>query len=307
MFSTPIKRLRRRLTRWLGRATNAAFFPPGSVLGAIAGDIIGSVYENNPIKHANFSPLFDDQCRVTDDSVLTIATMEALLHPKTSSSGTRYYDYASHYREFGRRHANAGYGAAFHNWFKNDNAAPYNSWGNGSAMRASPIGWAFNDRNVVLDEAKESAIVTHDHPEGIKGAQATALAVYLARTGSTKEDIRDDIETTFGYDLTSRTIDGIRPTYKFEVSCQRSVPESIMCFLEGDSVESTARLAVSLGGDADTQACIACGIAEAYYGPLDSDLVNRMVRPRLAPDLVQVVDDFGREIARCKRDGQDFL
>lgn len=284
MFSTPTK------------AANIAFFPPGCVLGAIAGDIIGSVYENNPIKHTSFEPLFDDQCRVTDDSVLTIATMEALLHPKTSSSGSTYYDYAYFYRQFGRKHPDAGYGAAFNNWFKKDTGSPYNSWGNGSAMRASPIGWAFNDRNSVLDEAKRSAIVTHDHPEGIKGAQATALAVYLARTGSSKKDIRDDIQTTFGYDLTTRTIDDIRPTYKFEVSCQTSVPESILCFLESDSVESAARLAVSLGGDADTQACIACGIAEAYYGPLDADLVNREVRPRLAPDLVQVVDDFGRKV-----------
>jgi len=157
-------------------------------------------------------------------------------------------------------------------------------------MRVSPIVWAFDDRDTVLEEAKRSAEVTHDHAEGIRGAQATALAVYLARSGANKEDIRSDIEETFGYDLSSRKID-----YKFEVSCQKSVPESLLCFLESDSVESAARLAVILGGDSDTQACIACGIAEAYYGPLDSDL-SAEVRSRLSVDLLHVVDDFGREM-----------
>eukprot|EP00579_Thalassiosira_antarctica_P020155 CAMPEP_0201952852 /NCGR_PEP_ID=MMETSP0904-20121228/1465_1 /ASSEMBLY_ACC=CAM_ASM_000553 /TAXON_ID=420261 /ORGANISM="Thalassiosira antarctica, Strain CCMP982" /LENGTH=283 /DNA_ID=CAMNT_0048496645 /DNA_START=84 /DNA_END=931 /DNA_ORIENTATION=+ len=280
MFSTP---------------TKTATFPPGCVLGAITGDIIGSVYEKNPIKNKTFMPLFDDRCRATDDTVLTVATMEALLHPKTSSSGVKSFDYASAYREFGRRYPKAGYGAAFQGWLRKEDARPYNSWGNGSAMRASPIGWTFDDRQTVLEEAKKSAEVTHNHPEGIKGAQATALAVYLARMGASKEDIKSDIETTFGYDLSSRTVDGIRPTYKFEVSCQKSVPESILCFLESDSVESAARLAVSLGGDSDTQACIACGIAEAYYGSLDSDLATE-VRSRLTRDLLHVVDDFGREV-----------
>eukprot|EP00578_Thalassiosira_sp_NH16_P027779 CAMPEP_0181104204 /NCGR_PEP_ID=MMETSP1071-20121207/15291_1 /TAXON_ID=35127 /ORGANISM="Thalassiosira sp., Strain NH16" /LENGTH=261 /DNA_ID=CAMNT_0023187363 /DNA_START=200 /DNA_END=985 /DNA_ORIENTATION=+ len=257
--------------------------------------MIGSVYERNPIKHADFTPLFHNQCRATDDTVLTVATMEALLHPKTTPAGLKMFDYAAAYREFGRRHPNAGYGDAFSDWIRrNDDSGPYNSWGNGSAMRVSPIAWIFDDRRTVLDEAKRSAEVTHDHPEGIRGAQATALAVYLARTGSTKEAIRRDIESTFGYDL-SRKLDDIRPGYGFEVSCQKSVPESILCFLESDSVESAARLAVSLGGDSDTQACIACGIAEAYYGPLNSSLKHE-VRSRLSKDMLHVVDDFGRKV-----------
>ena len=290
----------------LSTPPKATRFPPGCTLGAIVGDIIGSVYENDPTKDAGFAPLFHPRGRATDDTILTVATMEALLRSRTSPSGTTSRDYAAAYREFGRRHPDAGYGAAFSRWTRqrDDDAGPYGSWGNGAAMRASPIGWACDGRAAVLAAARASAAATHDHPEGIRGAQAAALAVYLARTGTSKEGIRRDLEETFGYDLSSRTVDEIRPTYKFEVSCQKSVPESLLCFLESDSVESAARLAVSLGGDADTQACIACGIAEAFYGPLDADLMESEVRPRLSRDLLCVVDDFGREMAlpRTKRD-----
>lgn len=281
--------------------TKATAFPPGCTLGAIVGDIVGSFYENNPTKDATFAPLFHPRGRPTDDTVLTVATMEALLRRRSSPSGATSRDYAAAYREFGLRHPRAGYGAAFSRWMRQEDAGPYGSWGNGAAMRASPIGWALDDRAAVLAAARESAAATHDHPEGVKGAQATALAVYLARTGTSKEGIRRDIEETFGYDLSSRTVDDIRPTYKFEVSCQKSVPESLLCFLESESVEGAARLAVSLGGDADTQACIACGIAEAFYGPLDADMIESEVRPRLSRDLLCVIDDFGREMTLPRR------
>lgn len=252
------------------------------MLGAIAGDIIGSVYENMPIKRVDFSPLFHVQSVPTDDTVLTVATAHALLTDR---------DYASAYRTFGRKYPHAGYGDSFLKWLGKNDKEPYNSWGNGSAMRVSSIGWASSSREEVLKEAKASAVVTHNHPEGIKGAQATALAIFLARTATSKQDIKRDVEETFNYDLSSRTIDEIRPSYKFNVSCQGSVPESIMAFLESDSVEHAIRLAVSLGGDADTQACIAGSIAEAYYGPLPPDIIAE-VRQRLPPDLMQVMDSF---------------
>jgi len=274
----------------------SAFSPPPSkcIFGAIAGDIIGSVYEHSPTKNPSFQPLFHPECTVTDDTVLTVATMEAVLAPSNDSRSPQAYDYASAYRKWGRRYPRAGYGGTFVDWLKIDDAGPYNSWGNGSAMRCSPIGWAFQDRAEVLKEACQSASVTHNHPEGIKGAQATALAVYLARTGSTKEDIRRDIETTFNYDLSTHTVADIRPGYRFDVSCQGSVPQSILCFLEAESVEDAARLAVSFGGDSDTMACIACGIAEAFYGRLNG-AIEMEVRRHLPPDMLEVVERFSNK------------
>lgn len=165
-------------------------------------------------------------------------------------------------------------------------------------MRVSPVGWAFDTRESVLTEAAASAAFSHDHPEGIKGAQAVALAIWLARNGASKEEIRQDLETTFGYEL-KRTVDQIRPSYLFEVSCQRSVPEAILCFLESTSWEDAVRNAVSLGGDADTQACIAGGIAEAFYGPVGAEVV-REVKDRLAPELWEVARTFGEEYVRGK-------
>ena len=258
------------------------------ILGALAGDIVGSVYEIHPVKDPHFQPLFHEKCCITDDSVLTIATMHALL---SKDKNTGAYPYADAYRKYGRRYPDAGYGASFIRWFQNKSAGPYNSWGNGSAMRVSPIGWAFNDCETVLQEAKCSAEVTHNHPEGIRGAQATVLAIYLARIGTSKEDIRQDIEETFGYDLTSKSVDDIRPSYTFDVSCQGSVPESILCFLEGESVEQAIRLAVSLGGDSDTQACIAGSIAEAFYGPIEGEFASQ-VRAALPNELQSTVGQF---------------
>lgn len=250
------------------------------MLGAIAGDVIGSVYEHDPIKHKDFA-LFDPHCTFTDDTVLTVAIAEAIL------TDTPYVDCI---RRFGRRHPGAGYGASFIGWLHRDGAGPYNSWGNGSAMRVSPVGFAFDSEDEVLHQARLSAQITHDHPEGIKGAQATALAVYLARTGHDKASIRARIEARFGYDL-DRTVDGIRPGYSFDVSCQGSVPEALVAFLDAHDYEDAVRNAVSLGGDSDTLACIAGGIAEAFYGGVPQ-AIGAQVQALLTPDLLDVTRRF---------------
>jgi len=224
------------------------------MLGAIAGDIIGSIYEFVNIKTTDF-PLFHEHCRFTDDTVLTVALADNLLH------GTPF---VALLKQYYRSYQNAGYGGMFHEWAQSENPMPYNSWGNGSAMRVSPVGFAFNSLGDVLEQAKRSAEVTHDHPEGIKGAQAVASAIFLSRTGQSKEQIKNHVETAFGYHLDT-PLDEIRPTYEFEVSCQKSVPQAVRAFLESDDFEHAVRLAISLGGDSDTLACMAGGIAQAFY------------------------------------------
>ena len=251
-----------------------------TMLGSIAGDVIGSPYEYVGIKDFDF-PLFQPQTTFTDDTVLTVAVAVAILKGR---------DYAEVFREFGRRYPDRGYGGFFYRWLSIPDQGPYNSWGNGSAMRVSPIGYAAEDEEEVLLEAKRSAAVTHNHPEGIKGAQATALAVFLARTDHPKAEIRDAIEDRFNYDL-SRPVEQIRPGYKFDVSCQGSVPESIICFLESEDFEGSVRNAISLGGDADTMACIAGGIAEAYYGEVPPD-IRRRVKEYLPKEFLDVIEGF---------------
>jgi ADP-ribosylglycohydrolase len=250
------------------------------MLGAIAGDVIGSTYEARPVKTADFE-LFPPASQFTDDTVLTVATAEALL-----GDG----DYAGAYRCYGRAYPNAGYGGSFYRWLFSDDARPYNSWGNGAAMRVNPVGVALDTVDEVLAEAARSAAVTHNHPEGIKGAQAAALAVFLARSGADKTSIRSAIEERFGYDL-ARLLDAIRPTYRFDVSCQGSVPESLIAFLASTDYESAVRNAISLGGDADTMACIAGGIAQAFYGAVP-ELITREVRSRLPEGFLDVLDRF---------------
>ncbi len=250
------------------------------MIGAIAGDIIGSVYEANPIKTVDF-PLFTEYSRFTDDTVLTIATAHALMTD---------LDYAAAYRQFGRAYPRAGYGGTFINWLMLDEAPPYNSWGNGSAMRISPVGFAFGSMQNVLEEAKKSAAVTHNHPHGINGAQATALAIFMGRQGKSKEKIRRAISEKFDYNL-SRSIDEIRPDYGFDISCQGSVPEAITAFLQSDDVESAIRLAISLGGDSDTQACIAGAIAHAFYREIPEE-IEKEVRSRLPREFLTILDEF---------------
>ena len=255
---------------------------PSSILGAIAGDIIGSPYERRPMKRTDF-PLFSDRSRFTDDTVMTVATAHAIL------TGTSY---EAAYLHFGRRYPNAGYGGAFREWLQSESPKPYDSWGNGSAMRVSPVGWAFTDVDTVLREAERSAAPTHGDPEGVKGAQAVALAVFLARTGLSKGEIRDDLQRRFGYSL-ERTVEEIRPGYAFDVSCQGSVPEAIVAFMDSTDWESAVRLAVSLGGDSDTQGCIAGAIAEAFYGGVP-EIVAATAMSCLPDDLRTVVDRFGK-------------
>ena len=250
------------------------------MLGAIAGDIIGSVYEGNNIKTKDF-PLFSSGCRFTDDTVLTIAVADVLLN------GGNYTEW---FKDYCRRYPNAGYGMNFRNWALSSRTEPYNSWGNGSAMRVSPIGFVLKDLDSVLREAKRSAEVTHNHPEGIKGAQATVAAIFLARTERNKKLIKSYIEATFGYNL-NFSLDQIRPNYQFDVSCQGSVPQAIVAFLESTDFEDAIRNAISIGGDSDTIACIAGGIAHAFYGEV-SEAIARQALSILDEPLCQVTEAF---------------
>ncbi len=226
------------------------------MLGAIAGDVIGSIYEADPIKSTDF-PLFDPACSFTDDTVLTVAIASALLE----GAG----DYANQLRKYYSLYPYAGYGGFFHKWARSPEPAPYNSFGNGSAMRVSPVAWAFDDLAQVRREAQRTAEVTHNHPAGVRGAEATAAAVFLARQRESKQTIHGYVEEQFGYDL-ARTPDKIRPTYAFDVTCQGTVPEALCCFLHSDGYEETIRNAISLGGDSDTLACIAGAVAGAFWG-----------------------------------------
>ncbi len=260
------------------------------LLGAIAGDVVGSVYESRrySTKAIDFR-LFSRYSRFTDDTVMTVANADWLL------TGNRLSEIMQRY---GNKYPHAGYGRAFKGWLKAMNPQPYNSWGNGSAMRVSPIGWAFETLEETLDAAKKSAEVTHNHPEGIKGAQATAACVFLARTGRNKQEIKEYVETTFGYNL-NRTCEEIRKTYHFDVSCQGSVPESIIAFLESTDYESAVRLAVSLGGDADTMGAITGGIAEAYYKVIPQHIKEEVIK-RLPTEFVDIMVRFTEKFVTGK-------
>jgi len=257
------------------------------MLGAIAGDMIGSIYEWNNIKTTEFH-LFGEGCQFTDDTVLTVAVADCIL----SGAG-----YAEKFKEYYGRYPSAGYGGMFHQWAGSTDMGPYNSWGNGSAMRVSPVGFAFGTLEEVLREAERSAAVTHDHPEGIKGARATASAIFLARSGKSREEIKEYVETEFGYDL-GKSLDDIRPMYTFEVSCQGSVPQAITAFLESDGFENAIRLAISIGGDSDTIACITGGIAQAFYGGVPVDIAARtldLLDEYLRPVVVEFTDRYCRD------------
>lgn len=250
------------------------------MLGAIAGDIIGSPHEFESMKSTDF-PLFAGKSRFTDDTVLTAATAFSLM-----TDG----DYTANYRLFGRLYPLAGYGSRFGAWLTGEDASPYGSFGNGSAMRVSPVGFALDDVDEVLAEAARSAAVTHDHPEGIKGAQAVALAVLMARQGADPETLRGELASRFGYDL-ARSPDEIRPGYAFDETCQGSVPEALTCALTGEDWENCVRLAVSLGGDADTLACMAGAVAQGRFGGVPED-VDTQARALLPAHLLEIVGDF---------------
>lgn len=228
------------------------------MIGAIIGDIVGSVYEWNNIKTKDF-PLFSPGCFFTDDTVMTLAIAEGLMNG--GSAG----DFIATMKKYGCLYPDSGYGGRFGSWLFSGDINPYNSWGNGSAMRVSPVAWAFDTLSEVEKYAEICAAVTHNHPEGIKGAQATAAAIFLARNGKTKEEIKTYIGNKYGYNL-NRSLDEIRPNYSFNESCQETVPEAIIAFLESIDFEDAIRNAISLGGDSDTLAAITGSIAEAAYG-----------------------------------------
>ena len=250
------------------------------LFGGIAGDIIGSIYEFNPVRFKDFE-LFKSNSTYTDDTVMTIANAEWLL-----SKGVLM----DIMRKYGHKYPGAGYGGMFYDWLKSRCPKPYNSFGNGSAMRVSPVGWAFDTLEETLEAAKQSAEITHNHPEGIKGAQATAACIFMARTGKSKQEIKEYVETKFGYDL-SRTCNEIRPTNQINESCQGTVPESIIAFLESTDFESAIRLTVSLGGDADTMGAITGAIAEAYYNVIPEHIKNEVLK-RLPEEFINVLGEF---------------
>lgn len=232
------------------------------MLGAIIGDIVGSRFEHHNYKARDFVLCHPD-CRFTDDSVLTVAIADALLHHR---------DYAATLKDYYQRYPHAGYGQSFAAWARSARRTGYGSFGNGSAMRVSAVGWYCNALDQVLDEAARSAAVTHNHPEGIKGAQAVAAAIFLVRRKHSKAALKEFLSRRFAYDL-DRSPDAIRPAYRFDVSCQGSVPEAICCYLHAQDFEDTLRTAVSIGGDSDTIACIAGSIAAAG-NPIPEDLAG---------------------------------
>lgn len=254
------------------------------MLGGITGDIIGSRFEHAQIKTKDFE-LFSRQCTFTDDTVHTVAVADSLL-TKTP--------YQVNFLRYFQNYPNAGYGHRFRRWARSPRPVPYGSFGNGSAMRVSPIAWFYHGLDKVLEEAMHSAEVTHNHPEGIKGAQAVAGAIYMARTGASKPQIREFVEARFGYDL-SASLDDIRPGYSFKVTCQESVPQAILAFLEAADFEDAIRNAVSLGGDSDTLACIAGSIAEAYFGGVPEAIKAESLK-RLDARTLNVVNQFSKYV-----------
>ena len=256
--------------------------------GAILGDIIGSPYEFDRGGKTKDFPLFCRESEFTDDTVMTLAVAEAFLDAAEDANALRSRLVQS-MQKWGHRYPHAGYGVRFSIWLGKPNPLPYNSFGNGSAMRVSPVAWLFDDLPTVRRMAALSAEVTHNHPEGIKGAEATAAVIFLGRTGHSKAQIKAYVETEFGYDL-SRTCDEIRPGYHHVESCQETVPEAITAFLEGEDFEDVIRTAVSLGGDCDTLTAIAGSMAEGFYG-VPEDL-KAACRARLPENLLQVLDRF---------------
>lgn len=266
------------------------------MIGAFLGDMIGAPYEfDRGDKSKEFS-LFSKDSRFTDDSVMTAAVCDALVHTFGSSDEVIKKFLVHTMKHWGREYPNAGYGARFNDWIWSDNPKPYNSFGNGSAMRVSSVGWLFDTIEETRHMARLTAEVSHNHPEGIKGAEAVASAIFLARNGSGKAGIKDYITHEFEYDL-SRTCNEIRPVYHHVESCQETVPEAITAFLEGSDFEDAIRTAVSLGGDCDTLTCITGSIAEAYYG-VPVELVMEC-KKRLTPDILSILELFRHTMRRC--------
>ena len=258
--------------------------------GAILGDIIGSPFEFDRGDKTKDFKLFSRRSHFTDDSVMTLAVCEALLKVGQDATVKEIEDAViSSMQSWGRRYPHAGYGGYFRRWLTACHPEPYNSFGNGSAMRVSAVGWLYDSLENTRTVAKATANVTHNHPEGIKGAEATASAIFMARNGSSKEEIKKYIENEFHYDL-NRTLDEIRPSYHMDETCQKTVPEAIIAFLEATDFEDAIRNAVSLGGDTDTLGAITGSIAEAYYRI--PEWLMTECRKRINRDMRVVLDDF---------------
>ena len=258
--------------------------------GAILGDIIGSPYEFDRGEKTKDFPLFPPHARFTDDTVMTIAVAEALISAGAGASEENVkMDVVRLMRHWGRRYPRVGYGGMFRQWLVMEHPQPYGSFGNGSAMRVAAAGWLYDTLARTREAARQTAVVTHNHAEGIKGAEATASAIFLSRGGKPKEEIKEYIVREFGYDLL-RTLDEIRPFYSMDATCQGSVPEAIISFLESTDFEDAVRNAVSLGGDTDTVACISGSIAEAFYGVPEA--LKAECRRRLPQEMLAVFDAF---------------
>lgn len=258
--------------------------------GAILGDIIGSPYEFDMGNKSKEFPFFDKDCMFTDDSVMTIAVGEALLDAgENASIDVIRQNVIRSMKKWGRNYPDAGYGGNFFWWLRTEGDNPYGSYGNGSAMRVSAAGWLYDSLERTREVARATADVTHNHPEGIKGAEAIASVIFMARNGASKEEIKDYVIHEFGYDL-SRTCDEIRPNYRHVESCQETVPEAITAFLEGIDFEDVIRTTVSLGGDCDTLTAIAGSMAEAYYGV--SEWMREECEKRIEPEMREVLERF---------------
>ena len=274
------------------------------MLGAIIGDIVGSRFEFNNHRNKDFD-LFDEGCSATDDSIMTLAVAKAIMEakakiPSRSDCEHEFYTLLSdltvkYMREIGRKYPNCGFGGMFCKWVFSDDPKPYNSFGNGAAMRVSPAGFAAKSEREAERLAETVTAVTHDHDEGIKGAKATAAAIYMARRGASKREIRERIAGEY-YSL-DFSIDSIRPTYRFNETCQETVPQAIECFLESDSFEDAIRIAISLGGDSDTIGAIAGAIAEAYYGVPDD--IKGKALAYLDAELRAIYDEWEVFAERC--------
>ena len=254
------------------------------MIGAIIGDIVGSRFEFNNHRSKDFE-LFTKDNELTDDSIMTLAVADILLNNKVNDPDK----IIDTFKYYGKLYPYAGYGGMFSKWLDSENPKPYNSYGNGSAMRVSPVGFYAKSLEETLELAKVTAEVSHNHPQGIKGAQSIAASIYLARNGKSKDEIREYVETEFGYNL-HRTCDDIRPAYRFDVTCQGSCPQAIIAFLDSSDYESAIRLAVSLGGDSDTIACMTGGIAAAFYG-VPHELVVK-VQAYLSEDIIEAIERF---------------
>jgi ADP-ribosylglycohydrolase len=251
------------------------------MLGAIAGDIIGSVFEFDSIKPSYDFPLFSKNSEFTDDTVLTVALADSIITE---------VNYKTKMLEYYFLYPACSYGNRFHVWANNKNPQPYDSCGNGSAMRVSPVAWAYDDLETVLLKAKESAEVTHNHPEGIKGAQTTASAIFLARTKHTKKEIKEFVEQNFYYNL-DLDLEDLRKNYRFNESCQETVPQAIFTFLISESFEDSIRKAIYIGGDSDTLACINGSIAEAFYSGVPEDITKEIYK-RIDGRITIITNDF---------------